>query len=77
MPLLILLIAFHVATVGLLAAKIAGRLPQYTWWVIPAPTFLSWGLAGTLAGTLHGPFVLLAAIAYGGWAWMKTPKVRI
>jgi hypothetical protein len=72
-----LLVGLHLVTAMLAIVKGMGRLPLNSWWIVPSPTFLSWGLAGALRGSMLGMAVLVAAVLYGAWAWMKTPSTKL
>ncbi|KGM35306.1 hypothetical protein [Inquilinus limosus] len=76
---LILVIVFvaglHLVTLGLGLAKALGRLSRVSWWAVPSPSLISWGLVGLTTGGGLSVALLMAALGYAFWAWRKPPKV--
>jgi hypothetical protein len=74
--LLIPILALHGGTLLLALLKALGRLRWNSWWVVPTPTFLSWGIMGALHESPLGYLVLLASLFFTAWAWMKPARLR-
>ncbi len=78
---LILIIVFvaglHLVTLGLGLAKALGRLSRVSWWAVPTPSLISWGLAGLTTGSSLRVVFLIATFGYAFWAWRRSPRMRV